>query len=63
MKFVQREREIEIDRDREIEIERDRETERDRENCWSYDFIYHKIEEECLIPHLLHKCSWKNIMN
>ena len=31
MKFVQREREIEIDRDREIEIERDRETERDRE--------------------------------
>ena len=27
-----------------------------------YDFIYPKIEEECLIPHLLQKSSWKKIM-
>ena len=24
-----------------------------------YDFIYPKTEEECLIPHLLQKCSQK----
>ena len=24
-----------------------------------YDSIYPKIEDECLIPHLLQKCSWK----
>ena len=28
-----------------------------------YDFIYPKIEEKCLIPHLLKKGSWKIIMN
>ena len=28
-----------------------------------YDFIYPQIEEECLIPQLLQKSSWKKFMN
>ena len=28
-----------------------------------YDFIYPKIGEKCLIPHLLQKCSWKKKKN
>ena len=30
---------------------------------WSYDFIYPKIEEECLIPYLLQKSSKKKKKN